>query len=51
MKKFIKKPLKDWNLIDMGIATVGAIALIPVGFFSHCRKRTVCWKNSITKRQ
>lgn len=37
MKNFIKKPLKDWNLIDMGIATVGAIALIPVGFFVFCK--------------
>jgi hypothetical protein len=37
MKNFIKKPLKDWNLIDMGIASIGAIALIPVGFFVFCK--------------
>lgn len=37
MKNFIKKPLKDWNIIDMGIASVGALALIPVGFFIFCK--------------
>ena len=35
--KLLKKPLKDWNIIDMGIASVGALALVPVGFFIFCK--------------
>ena len=37
MKNFIKKPLKDYNIIDMGILTIGALATIPVGFFVFCK--------------
>lgn len=37
MKNLLKKPLKDWNLIDMGIASIGALALMPVGFFIFCK--------------
>ncbi len=37
MKNFIKKPLKSWTIIDMGIATVGAMVLTPVAFFIFCK--------------
>lgn len=37
MKNFIKKPVKEYNIIDMGILTIGAIATIPVGFFIFCK--------------
>ena len=37
MKNFIKKPLKDWNLIDMGIAGIAAIASVPIGFYVFCK--------------
>lgn len=33
MKNIFTKPLKDWNIVDMGIASIGAIALIPVVFW------------------
>ena len=37
MKKFIRKPIKEYNIIDMGILTIGALATIPVGFFIFCK--------------
>lgn len=37
MKNFIKKPIKEYNIIDMGILTIGALATIPVGFFIFCK--------------
>ena len=30
MLKLLKKPLKDWNMIDLGIVTISGIALVPV---------------------
>ena len=34
MKKFIRKPIKEYNIIDMGILTIGALATIPVKLHS-----------------
>lgn len=33
MKNMLTKPIKDWNVIDLTVAGLGAIALIPVGFW------------------
>lgn len=33
MKNMLTKPIKDWNVIDLTVAGLGAMALIPVGFW------------------
>lgn len=35
--KILKKPLKDWNLGDMLVASLAMIALIPFGFWTFCK--------------
>lgn len=35
--KFLKKPLKDWNILDMTGGIIVMIGLIPVGFWTFCK--------------
>lgn len=34
MFKLLKKPMKDWNMIDLGIVAISGIALVPVAWGS-----------------
>ena len=33
----LKKPLKDWNVLDLGGVSLMMIGLVPVGFWSFCK--------------
>lgn len=35
--KILKKPLKDWNVLDLGVVSLMMIGLVPVGFWTFCK--------------
>ena len=35
--KILKKPLKDWNILDLGIVSLMMLGLVPVGFWTFCK--------------
>ena len=32
-----KKPLKDWNMLDLGGVSLMMLGLVPVGFLTFCK--------------
>jgi hypothetical protein len=33
----LKKPLKDWNVLDLGGVSLMMLGLVPVGFWVFCK--------------
>ncbi len=33
----LKKPLKDWNVLDLGGVSLMMLGLVPVGFWTFCK--------------
>ena len=42
--KILKKPLKEWNILDLGVVSLMMIGLVPVGFWTFCKSFTILEK-------